>query len=201
MSAIIGSAILYGDFKKATFHQFVTFMYGCGATFTGVWIIAWVPTPEGSPTPTGPNNRGAINDIDAESRDPFISDDVPAGAGVGRKSVSVPVLESRRSKVSLVGISPAQVQSSIFRSPENQYVEPFCSASFWSTHHLGPRFISDKNMMSVRKRDTLDKDGAFSMGALEGGVESACLPMTAPHLVAGAGQESEVVLKGVGWSD
>ncbi|KAJ7368123.1 DUF803-domain-containing protein [Mycena albidolilacea] len=43
MSAIIGSAILYGDFKKATFHQLVTFLYGCAATFTGVFIIAWEP--------------------------------------------------------------------------------------------------------------------------------------------------------------
>ncbi|KAH9960505.1 magnesium transporter NIPA-domain-containing protein [Russula dissimulans] len=106
LSAIIGSAILYGDFKKAKFHQFMTFMYGCGATFTGVWIIAWVKE---SPTPTESNDRGAISDIDAESRDPFVSDDGPAGAGVGRKSVSSPVLESRRNKVSLVGISPAQV--------------------------------------------------------------------------------------------
>ncbi|KAJ7179840.1 DUF803-domain-containing protein [Mycena crocata] len=43
MSAIVGSAILYGDFKKATFHQLVTFLYGCAATFTGVFIIAWEP--------------------------------------------------------------------------------------------------------------------------------------------------------------
>ena len=37
----MGSAILYGDFKKATFHQLVTFLYGCVATFLGVFIIAW----------------------------------------------------------------------------------------------------------------------------------------------------------------
>jgi hypothetical protein len=43
LSAIIGSAVLYGDFKKATFHQLVTFVYGCIATFLGVFIIAWVP--------------------------------------------------------------------------------------------------------------------------------------------------------------
>jgi hypothetical protein len=46
LSAIIGSAVLYGDFKKATFHQLVTFFYGCAATFLGVFIIAWVPTSE-----------------------------------------------------------------------------------------------------------------------------------------------------------
>ncbi|KAF7355162.1 DUF803 domain membrane protein [Mycena sanguinolenta] len=43
ISAIIGSAVLYGDFKKASFHQLVTFLYGCAATFTGVFIIAWEP--------------------------------------------------------------------------------------------------------------------------------------------------------------
>ncbi|KAH9994072.1 magnesium transporter NIPA-domain-containing protein [Russula compacta] len=52
LSAILGSAILYGDFRTAKFHQFVTFMYGCAATFTGVWIIAWVPNP--SEPSTGP---------------------------------------------------------------------------------------------------------------------------------------------------
>ncbi|KAE9410286.1 DUF803-domain-containing protein [Gymnopus androsaceus JB14] len=41
LSAIVGSAILYGDFKKASFHQIVTFLYGCAATFAGVFIIAW----------------------------------------------------------------------------------------------------------------------------------------------------------------
>jgi hypothetical protein len=37
----VGSAILYGDFKTASFHQIVTFLYGCAATFAGVFIIAW----------------------------------------------------------------------------------------------------------------------------------------------------------------
>jgi len=46
LSAIIGSAILYGDFKKAKFHQVVTFLYGCAATFLGVFIISWAPGNE-----------------------------------------------------------------------------------------------------------------------------------------------------------
>ncbi|KIY72948.1 DUF803-domain-containing protein [Cylindrobasidium torrendii FP15055 ss-10] len=40
LSAIVGSAILYGDFKKATFHSLVTFLYGCAATFAGVFVIS-----------------------------------------------------------------------------------------------------------------------------------------------------------------
>lgn len=67
LSAITGSAILYGDFRTAKFHQFVTFMYGCVATFTGVWIIAWVPTSE-EPS-TGPDDRvGAIDDTETDRK-------------------------------------------------------------------------------------------------------------------------------------
>ncbi|KAK0206258.1 magnesium transporter NIPA-domain-containing protein [Desarmillaria ectypa] len=44
LSAIVGSAILYGDFQKASFHQIVTFLYGCSATFAGVYIIARSPS-------------------------------------------------------------------------------------------------------------------------------------------------------------
>lgn len=44
LSAIIGSAILYGDFKETNFHQLLTFLYGCVATFLGVFVIAWAPS-------------------------------------------------------------------------------------------------------------------------------------------------------------
>jgi hypothetical protein len=45
LSAIVGSAILFGDFARASFHQIVTFLYGCAATFAGVFVIAWTPGP------------------------------------------------------------------------------------------------------------------------------------------------------------
>jgi magnesium transporter len=111
LSAITGSAILYGDFRTAKFHQFVTFIYGCTATFAGVWIIAWVPASE-EPSAGLDNRVGATNDV--EVHDVFVPDGVSVGA-VGRK----PVLRSRQSTVSLVGISPAQVQSStyLFKEP------------------------------------------------------------------------------------
>ncbi|KAL5527612.1 hypothetical protein ACEPAG_6413 [Sanghuangporus baumii] len=41
ISAIVGSAVLYGDFRSATLHQMVTFLYGCGATFAGVFMLTW----------------------------------------------------------------------------------------------------------------------------------------------------------------
>jgi len=103
LSAILGSAILYGDFRRAKFHQFVTFVYGCAATFAGVWIITWVPAPE-EPS-AGPNDLGGASD---EETDLFASDGLPVGGGVGPKPGNVPILEPRRSTVSLVGISPAQ---------------------------------------------------------------------------------------------
>jgi hypothetical protein len=82
-------------------------MYGCAATFTGVWIIAWVPTPN-EPC-TGPDDLGgAISDTEIEGHGLLVPDDVPVG-GVNRKRGITPVLEPRRSTVSLMGISPAQV--------------------------------------------------------------------------------------------
>jgi hypothetical protein len=112
LSAISGSAILYGDFKTAKFHQFVTFIYGCAATFAGVWIIAWPASEEPS---TGPDDRvGATSDVETTGHDAFVPDGVSVGGVVGRKPGNVPVLRSRQSTVSLVGISPAQVQSTIF---------------------------------------------------------------------------------------
>lgn len=80
-------------------------MYGCAATFAGVWVIAWVPTPS---EPTGPN--GASNDTETDDYGLFIPDGAHPGVGVNRKPGNVPILESRRSTVSLVGISPAQVR-------------------------------------------------------------------------------------------
>ena len=114
LSAITGSAILYGDFKTVKFHQFVTFLYGCTATFASVWIIAWVPASE--ELSTAPDNRvqvGATNDVETIAHDVFVPDGVYGGV-VGRKPGNTPVLRSRQSTVSLVGISPAQVRSSIF---------------------------------------------------------------------------------------
>jgi hypothetical protein len=103
LSAITGSAILYGDFKTAKFHQFLTFMYGCAATFAGVWIIAWVPTSE-EPSTRPDDQFGATRDTETMAHDVFIADGVSAGGSVGRR----PVLRPRQSTVSLVGISPAQ---------------------------------------------------------------------------------------------
>ena len=101
LSAILGSAILYGDFRTVKFHQFVTFMYGCAATFAGVWVIAWEANSN------EPDAEEATSDAEGEGHS-LLAVDSPT-ARVGRRPGSVPTLRARRSRVSLVGISPAQV--------------------------------------------------------------------------------------------
>lgn len=106
LSAILGSAILYGDFKEATFHQLVTFFYGCATTFGGVYLIA---------RSTGSQDEeSAISD--PESATAPSTPDVRLGT-VGRRSRHLPMLDTARpspslrrkpSTSSLVGFSPAQ---------------------------------------------------------------------------------------------
>lgn len=104
-SAIAGSAILYGDFRKAGFHATVTFLYGCAATFIGVFILA----------------NGTSNDRE-EHVPYFVRPDREIGDGtrldmgtIGKKchaALETPTLRKQRSGVGVVGIiSPAQVCS------------------------------------------------------------------------------------------
>jgi hypothetical protein len=112
LSAIVGSAILYGDFRKATFHQMVTFLYGCAATFVGVFILAWSPPGEGDDDDDDAGEEEEPVAALSPTREPFGS--------VGRHSRrlalahpgSIPIQRMRRrqSVVGLMGgISPAQV--------------------------------------------------------------------------------------------
>lgn len=108
LSAILGSAILYGDFKEATFHQLVTFFYGCATTFGGVYLIAMstgpqeeepVSDPESATAPTTPDVR--LGTIGRRNRHHAMMDAVR----------SSPSLRRKQSTSSLVGFSPAQVGS------------------------------------------------------------------------------------------
>lgn len=128
LSAIVGSAILYGDFKKASFHQVVTFLYGCAATFAGVFVIAWAP----SGSDDGQSQDGGLQDIEAatvngEDRDVL---DLRMGSlsrrnratlvipeGVVSSPQSTPILRRKQSVVSLIGLSPAQVRSVYMHRP------------------------------------------------------------------------------------
>lgn len=121
LSAIVGSAILYGDFKTAQFHQIVTFLYGCAATFAGVFIIAWSPASEYAED-DGPAAAQAEDGASALES----PDSTRLGLGtVGRRRRATLVLPSgvsgvrdtpsvrhKRSTLGM-GISPAQVCFSI----------------------------------------------------------------------------------------
>ncbi|KAI0347448.1 DUF803-domain-containing protein [Trametopsis cervina] len=123
LSAIVGSAILYGDFKRASFHQIVTFLYGCAATFAGVFIIAWAPfSKDGA---EAEDSAGPPVDEDLEAATPNRSDSViPRDVRMGSLSrrdrptlvipdaiaeaQATPILRNRQSMVNLIGLSPAQ---------------------------------------------------------------------------------------------
>ncbi|KAI0824671.1 magnesium transporter NIPA-domain-containing protein [Trametes gibbosa] len=145
LSAIVGSAILYGDFRQATFHQLVTFLYGCGATFAGVFIIAWAPTPAGDS-----DEFDADGNADEDAQERTIHDG--EGEGLDDSSASphrvklgslarrvrptlivsdgvasanaTPILRSRQSIVSLYGFSPAQRVLLMNSSPRDEFARP-----------------------------------------------------------------------------
>jgi magnesium transporter len=107
LSAIIGSAILYGDFRKATFHQIVTFLYGCTATFLGVFIIAWAPS-------SADPNEHAIEHGDGAA------ESIIGRGNLGRKKRAMLARPSgirdlptvkHQHNLNLIGLSPGQVRN------------------------------------------------------------------------------------------
>ena len=125
LSAIIGSAILYGDFKKAKFHRMLTFLYGCAATFLGVFIIAWSPSTKHSDTNVveerveiredervGVENAGGVvvEGSSSASGARSLGKRTPLRPGVP----GAPKLQHKSSSVNIIGISPAQVSTVIF---------------------------------------------------------------------------------------
>lgn len=111
LSAIIGSAILYGDFQKATFHEIITFFYGCAATFAGVFIIAWAPHQSKS----DPDYGNESGDETSNASDPQQTPPEGSRPGLTRRKRIIPaevagLKDARnRSSLSIIGISPAQV--------------------------------------------------------------------------------------------
>ena len=114
LSAVIGSAVLYRDFQRATFHQMVTFTYGCGTTFAGVFVITWAngnnhevgqAVDEGSGQTGGEGEQTApsggipVGSLNARSRPALV---IPKAAR------ETPVLRNKQSTLSLAGYSPAR---------------------------------------------------------------------------------------------
>lgn len=94
ISAIVGSAVLYGDFRQASLHQVVTFLYGCAATFAGVFMLTWGSAEREE------NTQGQGEEEDRAGR-------------TGRVQLVLPVSPPRpaplvRAKTSSLTLSPAQ---------------------------------------------------------------------------------------------
>lgn len=111
LSAVIGSAVLYGDFRRATFHQMVTFLYGCAATFLGVYVIAWGPNSSDGETGGTDVERGSGEDDESRTVHETRTEGTPAVGSVRSRTsvVAVPMLRNRASTLSsMVGYSPLQ---------------------------------------------------------------------------------------------
>lgn len=118
LSAVIGSAVLYKDFQRATFHQMVTFTYGCGATFAGVFIIAWA---NGNNREEVRQPANEVNRLTGDTSEQNVPSGSVRGVPVGslnarsrpvlvipRAARETPVLRNKQSTVSLAGYSPAR---------------------------------------------------------------------------------------------
>jgi hypothetical protein len=112
LSAIVGSAVLYGDFRKATLHQMVTFLYGCGATFAGVIVLTTGPTGEKGDDLAVDSGRGERVVIVPPSTPP-------------PRPRATPMLRRNTSRISILGLSPAQrvllVRSSSTDRADNEH--------------------------------------------------------------------------------
>lgn len=120
LSAIIGSAVLYGDFRRATLHQVVTFLYGCLATFAGVFMLTWASTrtrekqqddeEHGAAEPTHNSRKPDVILRRSVSVNPALATAVASNIQVVRPA---PLLRAKTSSltqasVNLIGLSPAQ---------------------------------------------------------------------------------------------
>ncbi|KAF9247146.1 magnesium transporter NIPA-domain-containing protein [Melanogaster broomeanus] len=114
LSAVIGSAVLYGDFRRATFHEMVTFLYGCAATFAGVFVIAW--SPSGNAGEIGHDDETRSEEAGRREEASRIDGNVAVGSLRTRSRPALvipkgpretPILRKKQS-TSLVGYSPVQ---------------------------------------------------------------------------------------------
>lgn len=103
----------------------MTFLYGCGATFLGVFIITWTQrAPDEEDEEEDDEDEGDVTDLEegAGVRTPR---DVRMGSLARRNRATLvipegvvsaagtPILRHRQSMVSMIGLSPAQVSVSV----------------------------------------------------------------------------------------
>ncbi|KAL4241186.1 Magnesium transporter NIPA [Abortiporus biennis] len=162
LSAIVGSAILYGDFRRTTFHQMVTFLYGCGATFAGVFILTSDSTSsdeekgkteeEENDEDNDPDDLGAlppphdapIGSLARRNRATLVIPDSASSIS------STPTLQRRASLVNMLGFSPAQRLLIVHTPPRDDFMRPLVDIerdSDTSPHHI-PESISRRRAIA-----------------------------------------------------
>jgi len=101
-SAIIGSAILYGDFRRVNFHQFIVFLYGCAATFAGVYLLTVGPSERESDTDEASAREERAGGLPAIPEEASNRSDRPT-------SLPIRVLRKRKSSAAAgAALSPGQ---------------------------------------------------------------------------------------------
>jgi len=164
LSAIIGSAILYGDFKTAKFHQIVTFLYGCVATFLGVFIITWAPSSQDDNAEGIYENIEEADDTDAFS-DLTVRERRLLGS-IGRRRRGTLIVPSNRRReasvprspaLSLIGLSPAQHLLLVHTPP--------CEAPITNMPEDGADRRRTMSWMEEGQRDTLGRRLGFKDSA------------------------------------
>jgi len=107
LSAIVGSAILYGDFYKVQLHQFITFLYGCGATFAGVYLLT---RANSSDDEDRSSRSGGDVERSGGGRLPDIPEENPArNMPVLKSTGSGPIrILTRKQSTTGIGLSPGQ---------------------------------------------------------------------------------------------
>ena len=151
LSAITGSAILYGDFRKAGFHAIITFLYGCAATFIGVFIIANGTTSDREEhVPHTIHPDGEVQDGSRLSM-----------GTIGKKchaTLQTPIPRKQKSSVGVVGIiSPAQVCPSLL---------PVVSQALLVESNYSLRILQLESLLSHLEKGRLDTKTAISRARL-----------------------------------
>ncbi|KAJ3781181.1 hypothetical protein GGU10DRAFT_336575 [Lentinula aff. detonsa] len=133
--SLVPLLVLYGDFKKASFHQIVTFLYGCAATFAGVFIIAWSSESNESEFEhrgTEQSNHGNFDGA-ASIRAEQVASNLSIGS-LGRRRATLvlpdgisdlPSLHHKHSGISVMGLSPAQPLLLVHTPPREHPMRDF----------------------------------------------------------------------------
>lgn len=127
LSAVVGSAVLYGDFRRTSFHEMLTFLYGCAATFAGVFVIASSPNGNTSEMAQDEERRDPGGRVQAATRTDgpgsLVAQSQPAQGPSKVGAREIPKLRNKQSALSLVGYTPVQNILLVHTPPRDQVAQ------------------------------------------------------------------------------